>query len=107
MPPGHPTPPSYVPSALKPPGPASWPIIRSTVWPGVWTPRHLPLGERFYLNEPRQLSIQVPSYLTGSAVRWEAYTNKVDFCREDQVLALNQWREAMIKRALMDYDALG
>jgi hypothetical protein len=92
-------PPGYTPPGPKPPGPASWPIIRMVVWPGVHTIDHLPLGQKFELNKPRQLTIEVPSNITNAPVRWEAYTSVVDFSNEESVLAVNQWRELVVERA--------
>jgi hypothetical protein len=42
------------------------------VWPGAHTLDHLPLGQEFERNKPRQLTIEVPSGITNAPVRWEA-----------------------------------
>jgi hypothetical protein len=92
-------PPGYTPPGPKPSGPASWPIIRMVVWPGVHTLDHLPLGQEFEFNKPRQLTIEVPSSISNAPVRWEAYTSVVDFSNEESILAVNQWRELVVERA--------
>lgn len=89
------------------------------IWPGAFASDHLPLGQVFRLNMPRQLSIEVPSahnlnlpietatnltFNPLTPVHFEAYPNKVDFSDEEQLLTLNQWRIAMIQRA---FRALG
>jgi hypothetical protein len=92
------------------------PIPTLITWPGVFTSDHLPLGQVFRLNMPRQLSIEVPSTLNLNIpietatnltfnpltpVPWEAYSFMVDFSDEEQLRALNQWRIAMIRRAFL------
>lgn len=90
--------------------------------PGVFTSDHLPLGQVFRLNMPRQLSIELPSTLSLNTpietatnltfnpltpVPWEAYFYEVDFSDGEQLRALNQWRIAMIHRAFQALDFRG